>query len=60
MMSMLCKPVSFYDYADAGVDCYRHSVSMRLSFLVYGSFTLLFGKLFYDVVGRKKSKTKTK
>lgn len=37
-----------------GVECYRHSVSMRMSFTVYGSFTILFGKLFLDVIAKSR------
>jgi len=42
------------------VDCFRHHVSMRLSLVVYGSFTLLFGKLFFDIVWKSKTKPKEK
>jgi elongation of very long chain fatty acids protein 6 len=41
-----------------GVPCYRHPFSVKMSFLVYGSFTFLFAKLFYDVVTDNKSKAK--
>ncbi|OXA61886.1 elongation of very long chain fatty acids protein 6 [Folsomia candida] len=44
----------------AEADCYRHQVSMRLSFVVYGSFTVLFGKLFNDVVAKSRTIPKTK
>lgn len=38
-----------------GVDCYRHEVSMNMSFVVYGSFCILFTKLFIDVVGKSRT-----
>lgn len=53
--------VNFYTtyLIHTGIDCYRHSVSIRMSFLVYGSFTILFGKLFHDVVTKSRPKAKT-
>jgi hypothetical protein len=45
---------------NSGYECYRHPVSMRLSFVVYGSFTILFGKLFKDVIAKSRRASKAK
>ncbi|CAL8097171.1 unnamed protein product [Orchesella dallaii] len=44
--------VNFYSVRliNAGVECDRHPNSIRLFALIYGSFTILFGNLFYDLV----------
>ncbi|OXA43745.1 elongation of very long chain fatty acids protein 6 [Folsomia candida] len=39
-----------------GVSCARHALSIQIMAMVYGSFTLLFGKLFYDLVVAEKTK----
>lgn len=44
-------------FPDVGHNCVRYPLSIKLFGMVYGSFLILFGKLFYDAViksGRRK------
>ncbi|CAL8091666.1 unnamed protein product [Orchesella dallaii] len=43
-----------------GYNCSRHPLSIKLFCFVYGTFILLFGKLFYDSVIKKGRKLKEK
>jgi len=51
-------------YQKLGYPCVRHPLSIQLFGLLYGSFLLLFGKLFYDYIfekrRRKNGKLETK
>lgn len=50
-------------FTETGQDCIRYPVSIQVFSLVYGSFILLFGKLFYDSVikaGRRHRAKQTK
>lgn len=52
-----------YFYLETGTDCIRYPISIQLFGMVYGSFILLFGKLFYDSVikaGRRQRQARLK
>jgi len=41
-----------------GTPCYRHPFSIKMSAIVYGSFSILFAKLYMDVINRGKARAK--
>ncbi|CAL8127948.1 unnamed protein product [Orchesella dallaii] len=53
MLVGFCVNTSSWYFYSSGYDCVRYPISIKAFVLVYGSFILLFGRLFYNSVIKK-------